>query len=416
MNSPVGRTGHTIILTDDSIVLFGGYNNNFHLNDTWHYFPKENKWLEKDTFEHAVFPDSCIDDTRVLSSNKNCILLSYPRDESDFTPSPKKPLYFGIVDDAEAFVRDLKERYLKNVILDEHGNRIWIASDVPDGTPIAPNAATGPRQYAQLKVIDYNSTFKVHIWERCTSVHGEPTRGRLTDGLHGRSNGPLFIPQPRRKSPGWDGCRGISWVSPSHRSDHAAIYVNSLNAIVVYGGRGYVNNKLSAYDVTHDTRVFRDLWITYVNGCLNNCSNHGVCSNGFCKCEYGFYGLDCSNQTCPGSVCYYDANFMQQCTHCCYDGYVHSDEDVPITGVKRFACRRLLNGEFTGRSEGICDGFGSCMCAPPFIGDDCSIKDCKNNCSQNGYCHVEYPVSRCVCRDGYYGEIAFSSSCISLIL
>eukprot|EP00850_Spirogloea_muscicola_P019513 SM000192S04908 [mRNA] locus=s192:268840:274943:+ [translate_table: standard] len=28
--------------------------------------------------------------------------------------------------------------------------------------------------------------------------------------------------------------------------------------------------------------------------CFNQCSGHGVCNNGFCKCEGGWYGLDCS--------------------------------------------------------------------------------------------------------------------------
>ena len=61
----------------------------------------------------------------------------------------------------------------------------------------------------------------------------------------------------------------------------------------------------------------------------------------------------------------------------------------------KLPCDVLTN---TGESNGICDGFGTTQCAPPFISDDCSIKDCKNNCSFNGFCSVEYPVSRCLCQ------------------
>jgi hypothetical protein len=62
---------------------------------------------------------------------------------------------------------------------------------------------------------------------------------------------------------------------------------------------------------------------------------------------------------------------------------------------------------------GVCDGFGTCQCAPPFLGDDCSIKDCKHNCSFNGYCSVEYPVSRCICHPGYFGEYCQLKNCLN---
>lgn len=39
-------------------------------------------------------------------------------------------------------------------------------------------------------------------------------------------------------------------------------------------------------------------------------------------------------------------------------------------GVSRLECSATMPGE----SHGICDGFGTCQCSPPFIGDDCSTK------------------------------------------
>jgi hypothetical protein len=70
-------------------------------------------------------------------------------------------------------------------------------------------------------------------------------------------------------------------------------------------------------------------------------------------------------------------------------------------------------GSVTHLCSGICDGFGTCMCAPPFISEDCTIKDCKYNCSFNGWCSVEYPVSRCMCNPGYLGQYCQLQECLN---
>eukprot|EP00957_Ditylum_brightwellii_P129415 9872412-Ditylum_brightwellii.AAC.1 len=100
------------------------------------------------------------------------------KEQEGYTPDSENPLYFGIVDDAKHFVYGLRKRYLENEVYGEDGNRIWIQSEVPDGTPIAPNAATGPRQYARPRQIAYNDTTTLEVWEWCISVKGEPTRGK----------------------------------------------------------------------------------------------------------------------------------------------------------------------------------------------------------------------------------------------
>ena len=54
-------------------------------------------------------------------------------------------------------------------------------------------------------------------------------------------------------------------------------------------------------------------------------------------------------------------------------GWAHQDGDEYVTeGVARLECSASMPGE----SHGICDGFGTCQCSPPFIGDDCSTKVC----------------------------------------
>ena len=135
-----------------------------------------------------------------------------------------------------------------------------------------------------------------------------------------------------------------------------------------------------------------------MHNCARNCSGNGVCTDGFFECDPGYYGIDCSNATCPGSACKYDDDRGQYCTHCCYDS-VGDGRNVPC----RLADEELML--FTGRSEGICDGFGTCQCAPPYISEDCSIRDCKQNCSFNRYCIVEFPQLRYMCKDGYTGKL-----------
>ena len=416
-----------MFLSRDILILFGGYSDNQHLNDTWFYYIKENRWLEKTEFVHAFFLPDCSDDLQKIEDTPDCVELKFPpvlrrsnittratryqevlpyKDQPGYTPDPDYPLYFGIVDDALTFVEDLRQKFLFKETYDDDRNRIWLQSEVKDGTPIAPNAATALRQYARPRKVIFNSTTTLEVWEWCVSAVGSPTRNKLIDGIAGRSNSPIFIRQPKRKSPGWDGCREFEWKYPPSRSDHMAIFIEKYHMAVLYGGVGFKNGPHPReIDTTHNSQVLDDLWTFNMRGCPKNCSDHGVCSDGFCRCDPGYYGLDCSNYTCPGSVCYYDLDHVQHCTHCCHDGYSHTDGDIYIAGVRKVPCRLDDDGRtFMGHSEGVCDGFGTCQCAPPFIGEDCSIKDCKHNCSFNGYCSVEYPVSRCMCKRGYFGE------------
>ena len=428
------RTDHLMIVSRNMLIINGGYSDNRYFNDTWYYDIDENRWLEKTTFVHAYYPTDCTDDTIQIEQDDECVELQFPlplqradhdtydvgyqqvlpyQQQQGYTPDPDQPLYFGIVRDANNLVASLREKYLLNAIHDEKGDRIWIQSDIPDGTPIAPFAATSLRQYAKKKRIDYNDTFTIDVWEWCVSVEGEPTRDTLLDGNFGRANSSIRITQPRRQTAGWDGCRELRWVRPPSRSGHKGVLLETYNKIVVYGGLSYLDadhvsgrHPFTGFlNKTYDTVIVDDMWTYGIDNCPRNCSGVGACTNGFCECDPGYYGFDCSNITCPGSVCYSDGDHVQHCEHCCYDGYTHSDvHDDYIAGVGKFPCRPLDDGRFTGNSNGVCDGFGTCQCAPPFLGEDCSIKDCPDNCNDNGYCSLEFPVSRCICREGYKGE------------
>jgi hypothetical protein len=291
----------------------------------------------------------------------------------------------------------------------------------PIGTPLPPFAATGHMQAVRNFTYTYNGSHHATLFEWCTSAFAEPTRGRLTDGLYGRSNGSVKIAQPRPRKPGWDGCRhrkdkrsdlpgGLQYIQPLPRYSHRAVFHENTSEILMYGGLAYTAQQPMSLKNTWDSSVLSDMWYFSLNHCSNNCTGHGDCYFGFCKCHVGYYGSDCSNSSCPGTFCYYDEYTNEQnCTHACQAGYRHTDNDTYVQDIYKLPCTR----EDWGESNGICDGFGSVMCAPPFLGDDCGTKDCKSNCSFNGWCSIEYPVSRCLCVPGYFGEICDQKLCLN---
>jgi len=434
---PRKRMEHIIVAHEDTLILHGGFSDNVHFNDTWYFNIEDKTWLEKTSYVHAFFPLECTDDLEQILNDKTCVQLEWPKplrrtNESElgqeystvlpfsqqdgYTPAAENPLYFGIVDDAEMFISYLQKTYIENVTFDEQGNQKWLVSTVPDGTPIAPYAATGPRQYAKLISIPFNETLQLDIWEWCVSVKGEPTRH--INHIQGEK---VLIPQPRRQTVGWDGCRELRWVYPTSRSGHKAAFVEKYGKIVMYGGMSYseadhesgVHPNTFENDQTYETQILNDMWTYGIDICPRNCSNHGDCRNGFCTCDPGYYGIDCSNITCPGTSCYYDDDHVQHCSHCCYDGFIHTDDNSQyMTGVHKIPCRSTDDGGFTGVSNGICDGFGSCQCAPPFIGEDCSVRDCPHDCYGNGLCSIEFPNARCICNPGFKGEYCQFKECL----
>lgn len=78
--------------------------------------------------------------------------------------------------------------------------------------------------------------------------------------------------------------------------------------------------------------------------------------------------------SCPGSYCHYDPITHEQlCSHCCHASYEHTDGEVYLPNERKVPC----DANHAGSSQGICDGFGKCQCAPPFITTDCSVRKCR---------------------------------------
>jgi hypothetical protein len=307
-------------------------------------------------------------------------------------------------------------------VSDEYKQHALKATDYPAvGTAMYPYAATGTMQYAKNFSYSFNASHNSTLLESCTSVYGEPTRDKLVDGLYGRSNGSVFIAQPRPQKPGWDGCRdradnrtdmtpGLQYVQPLPRYSHRAVFSKKTNEILMYGGLAYTIEQPPTLSNSWPFTTKSDLWYYHLHHCVNNCSTNGDCYYGFCQCYSGFYGVDCSNSSCPGTFCYYDdVTHEQICTHACQAGYKHTVLDTYVQDIAKLPCSL----EDLGESNGICDGFGTTQCAPPFLGDDCGTKDCRSNCSFNGWCSIEYPVSRCMCTPGYFGEICEHKLCLN---
>lgn len=429
---PDARMDMVFILTGDVIFMHGGFSDNYVYGDTWYFNISSSRWLQKKSFVRPIYPASCTDDFAYISEN-NCTALLVPKELQRDTTAPYDILpysqqdhywpdsnygpYYGIL--GKDFVRtQLRNRTVTNSY---DGAESLNLTTPADGTPIYPYAASGPLQYAQVFIFPLNATHNVSLIASCMSVFAEPTRGKKLDGLHGRANASVFIPQPRPQKPGWDGCRtradgrtdlpaGLQYVQPLPRFGHRAIYNANTTELIFYGGMAYAAEQAKSLTTTYSQSVLSDMWYYNLNHCVNNCSFNGDCYYGFCFCYVGYYGVDCSNVSCPGTFCYYDPITNEQiCTHACQAGYVHHDNDVYVQDIAKLPCTLELPGE----SNGICNGFGSAICAPPFLGEDCSAKDCLNNCSFNGWCSVEFPVSRCNCQPGYFGEYCQFQTCLN---
>lgn len=401
---PSPRRSHTLTSLGldggGMLMLVGGFAGNALLGESWLYNATSRRWTPKASHVHPLLPPNCTSD--VVAEGPEAVDVVQQQMEVAATAANASGGTAGgsVGGGGGLFLLD---------------------------TPSGPVAVSGFR------------------------VAGEPTRG--VPGLP-----PLRIPQPRRRAPGWDGCRdrvdgradlpqALQWLHPGQRAEHAAVYSHTHKLLALFGGEVLPRGQEPASGcTTPPTVVDGQLWGWRADYCPGNCSGRGECSFGYCRCADGWYGVDCSNATCPGDYCRYDpASHRQVCTHCCSAPvYVPptgdyseaelaarrdaaaaaaeswaanpwawvTDTRFPYSdgaGLQKAACSSVR----TGRSHGTCNGFGTCQCVPPFTGPDCAVVDCPRNCSGRGACALEFPVGRCLCDPPYTGADCSLTACLN---
>lgn len=62
------------------------------------------------------------------------------------------------------------------------------------------------------------------------------------------------------------------------------------------------------------------------------------------------------------------------------------------------------------QKNGKCTEEG-CLCEKNYIGDDCSIKECPDNCNESGEC--DFATGKCKCNEGFSGENCSKKVCVN---
>ena len=402
---PTPRFDHSFLSAGSEIfILFGGYSSNYQLNDVWYFNRTTDRWLEKTSFVHAKYPTSCTDDftCQVQDHVAYHFDARHPNYDPATMPAAENATPADLAFHYPDFVCNGTMVPSWNTLNESFVNgTAFYNATLPDGSV----------ELTEYNVTDFEVTHYT-TWKERMSVFAVPTRGKITDGRYGRPDQRIVLPIKRKQAPGWDGCRDrsdgrglpftqeLQWERPQQRSAHRAVYQEKDGIMLALGGLGYPEPVLKQTHSSYQNDVMGDFWQYNINACPSNCSEHGICKYGYCFCHDGYYGLDCSNTSCPGDFCWYDQHTNEQhCYHCCHAPYPHYDDDVYVVDQRKVPCDHNHRGE----ENGICDGRGTCQCTPPYITEDCSVRDCPNNCSGNGWCSVEYPVSRCMCDDPYVG-------------
>ena len=432
---PEGRHDHIFTYAGPVLLLHGGYGSNYKFDSLWLYNISANRWREKRDYVHPLYPNNCTDDGGLDDAGQ---AFMWEDDDGKEKGGPRIHL---------SHHETLRRQH------EYHPNQTggFRVDDMNYGTDTDTWRFSKNLEPWEEGGHFHMSRFRSHDQYNISNptVFGEPTRGYSLDGQFGRSDVPILIPQPRRQAPGWDGCRdrldgwydergpryNLQWLQPLQRSEHGGIWVKKHRLLLIFGGSSYQKYKRSPFrkrvdgytpeaianegfgfraGETYYSLTKNDMWTWHMDHCPRNCSYHGVCQFGNCICDNGYYGIDCSNISCPGDFCYYDENLEQQCTHCCSAPYQFADTDTYIPDLRKVAC----DHKHKGVSNGICDGFGSCQCRPPFMTRDCSVKDCpgkseNGTCNGRGWCSLEYPVSRCMCDEPFYGTECQFTRCLN---
>ena len=101
------------------------------------------------------------------------------------------------------------------------------------------------------------------------------------------------------------------------------------------------------FSISWPVSVVDEFWYINFDYCIKNCSSHGTCYFGWCFCDVGYWGEDCSNSSCPGTSCYYDKTSHEQvCVHACQAGYNHTGTVLVFSYIRSTALKISLFKKF----------------------------------------------------------------------
>ena len=141
--------------------------------------------------------------------------------------------------------------------------------------------------------------------------------------------------------------------------------------------------------------------------CPADCSGHGICERGRCKCTLGYAGADCSGSACaePGDA---TVGGCHGNGHCRCDAARHScrcECSVSFTGP--FCSKSTCPDACGSPTRGRCVA-GKCECSPRWRGIGCAVEICPRGCSTpHGVCTNGVGV----CGASWQGDACERSTC-----
>lgn len=120
---------------------------------------------------------------------------------------------------------------------------------------------------------------------------------------------------------------------------------------------------------------------------MNDCSNKGICNNGTCQCNKHWANEDCSRETCKNNCYSNGICITSKIQNGLNEEKCDCKESIYIKIIKDYYgeyCqhKKCLNKCINGKCNDIT---GVCQCEENWVGEQCNVKICPNNCNYNVY-------------------------------
>ena len=371
---PEARGDHSGWTTDNSLWIANGFGTNY-TNNIWQYDIASNIWLE-------------------IFSRKNATNLPSARRGTSVSVREDLILMFGGVNGDELF----KDMWVLNISA-PRSERVWQQlADAPAGvayhTMNYDSSSDSYILFGGLNWTQANLTLSDILVDRDRTCFSTARSLLKTECASNSTNITCALAQ------------AVTTLDTACASDSSSFCCDSTysNATSLGVLSDTCTSECQAESFASELTIGfgEGIWIyTPFSNCSSNCSNHGECYLGKCKCEDGWIGEDCSWQTCPGSVCYFDFDTLDSvCAYC-------SNNGVCTLGATKCACNDGWTGTDCSQVDCLnCAGtclpdfpVHQCICDPGFSGPDCQTQLCLNGCSLAGECDE----GACVCDENFFG-------------